>query len=359
MIGLGSILLAKEGSIVDARKKVRDLAQALNFDPIKVVRIATATSELIRCCLRSRNSVRLALGVGEYRNQKALNLVFEDCDDAITLGRARDLFGGAALSINSAGGRDIWMAELLPDPEYQLTEEFIDMQTQRIADRSKADELLRAILPDVIADELTVEDRVQSRRHSHVAVLFTDIVGFTKFCDSREPDEVVTLLEEITDAFETISTKHQLDKIKTIGDAYLAAAGLLKPLDNPVLTAVKCGLEMLDALKGLSSDWTIRVGIHSGPVIAGIVGKERFSYDLWGDTVNTASRVESNGEPGYVNLSETAFRQCMGDCVIADSKTVIAKGKGEFRIFHVEKIREVNWNPSALGDGPVRPLAAE
>ena len=184
-----------------------------------------------------------------------------------------------------------------------------------------------------IAEELTARESVQNRRHDNVAVLFADIVGFTNFCENREPDEVVSHLQELSLAFETVAVQHDVEKIKTIGDCFMAAAGLMNPLENPVLNCVQCGLDMLNAGRDLTSGWSMRIGIHVGPVIAGIVGHQRFSYDLWGDTVNTASRIESNGMTDAVNLSPQAWNAVAGTYRAKSIGRVPIKGKGEIEIF--------------------------
>ena len=188
-------------------------------------------------------------------------------------------------------------------------------------------------MPGAIAEELTAKDSIRNRRHDNVAVLFADIVGFTSFCEGRDPDEVVGHLQDLSLAFEAIALKHGVEKIKTIGDCFMVAAGLTMPLKSPVLNCVRCGLEMLKAGRDLASGWNLRIGIHTGPVIAGIVGHQRFSYDLWGDTVNTASRIESNGRSGAVNLSAEAWKAVAENCDAKSIGYVPIKGKGELEIF--------------------------
>src|SRR5207248_8761854 len=175
--------------------------------------------------------------------------------------------------------------------------------------RRRSDELLHVILPHQVVEELKRTDRVLPRRFENVAVLFCDIVGFTRYCEAHPPEEVVAYLQELVHSFESLAVKHDLQKIKTIGDAFMATAGLLTPVENPVLNSVRCGLEMIEAVQQLPVGWNVRIGIHAGPVIAGVVGHRQYLYDIWGDTVNTASRVERFGASGAVNVSGDAWQQ--------------------------------------------------
>jgi class 3 adenylate cyclase len=203
------------------------------------------------------------------------------------------------------------------------------------AEKRKSDELLRVILPDAVVEELKASGQVRPRRFEAVAVLFCDIVGFTPFCATRQPEEVVALLQELVSVWEEIAARQQLLKIKTIGDSFMASAGLLAPLPNPTLAAVRCGLEMLEAVRRMPTGWDVRVGIHVGPVTAGVIGRRTYLYDLWGDTVNTAARIESHGQNGAVNLSAEAWRCVAAHCTGGSLGRVALKGLGEVEIYQV------------------------
>ena len=174
-------------------------------------------------------------------------------------------------------------------------------------ERARARELLRVILPDPVVDELERTNRVKPRRYEGVAVLFCDIVGFTQYCDRREPEDVLPRLQALVEAFEDAMGRHRMQKIKTIGDGFMAASGLLDPVAHPVSHAVACGADMVRIAAEVTDDWQVRVGVHVGPVVAGVLGRRQFQFDLWGDTVNTASRVESNGVNGGITLSRLAW----------------------------------------------------
>ncbi len=174
-------------------------------------------------------------------------------------------------------------------------------------ERARARELLRVILPDPVVDELERTNRVKPRRYEGVAVLFCDIVGFTQYCDQREPEDVLPQLQSLVEAFEDAMGRHDMQKIKTIGDGFMAAAGLLHPVEHPVHHAVTCAVDMLALTASVTRGWQVRVGIHVGPVVAGVLGRRQFQFDLWGDTVNTAARVESSGVNGSITLSRRAW----------------------------------------------------
>jgi len=203
------------------------------------------------------------------------------------------------------------------------------------SERQRADDLLRVILPDTVVEELKTTNGIKPRRHENVAVMFCDIVGFTSYCDHRDPEEVLTHLQRLVELFEELAVKHNLEKIKTIGDAFMTTAGLLKPVENPVLSCVHCGLDMIAIAPTVPPYWQMRVGIHIGTVIAGVVGRRQYLFDVWGDTVNTAARVEGLGLANTVNISGPAWKYVAGQCRSPSNRLVNVKGKGELEIYQV------------------------
>src|ERR1700730_15393701 len=170
------------------------------------------------------------------------------------------------------------------------------------SERRRADEVLATVPPRPIVRALKRDGRLAPQRYDDVTVLFCDVVGFTAYSEKNPPETVFAELETLIDRFEEIAAKHGLEKIKTIGDAFMATANLLSQLDEPVRAVVACALDMVAAAREFRPDWAVRVGIDYGPVSAGIMGKKQFQFDVWGDTVNTAARIEETGRPGSVNL---------------------------------------------------------
>jgi class 3 adenylate cyclase len=209
-------------------------------------------------------------------------------------------------------------------------------------DRSKS--LLLNILPEETARELEEKGNAQTRFYDNVTVLFTDFKGFSTIAGKLSPQDLVAELNDYFVAFDEIVDKHNLEKIKTIGDAYMCAGGIPTANSTHPLDAVRAGLEMQAFMiarnaerqrKGLEG-WELRVGIHSGPVVAGVVGKRKYAYDIWGDTVNIASRMESNGEPGKVNISASTYAHVKDEFPCVHRGKIHAKNIGEVDMYFVD-----------------------
>jgi adenylate cyclase len=219
-------------------------------------------------------------------------------------------------------------------------------------ERDKSDRLLLNILPAQTAEELKQTGRAQARHYDSVSVLFTDFVGFTEVAAVMSADQLVEELDTCFRAFDGIIDRHGLEKIKTIGDAYLCVGGLPAERDDHAAAVVAAARDMQDWIEARASQrraqglpaFRMRIGIHSGPVIAGVVGDRKFAYDIWGDTVNTAARMESNSEPGRINISAATRQLLNGAFTITSRGAIQAKGKGEMEMFWVNPNR-------ALGKG--------
>jgi CheY-like chemotaxis protein len=199
--------------------------------------------------------------------------------------------------------------------------------------RRRADELLHAILPAPAVRELRVNDRILPRRFENVAVVFGDVVGFTSYCERHAAEEVLANLDRLAADLEDIAARHAMEKIKTIGDAFMATANLLEPNADPVMACVRFAFEMAEAARGNPAGWQVRVGIHVGAVVAGVVGRSKFSFDLWGDTVNVAARLSGLGAGAAVHLSDDAWARVEGRCHGAPLGPVELKGKGRIDVF--------------------------
>jgi class 3 adenylate cyclase len=209
-------------------------------------------------------------------------------------------------------------------------------------ERRRADELLHVILPAVAVRELKATNTVRPRRYEGVAVLFADLVGFTPYCEANSPETVVCQLQALVERWEESAVRHGVQKIKTIGDAFMAAAGLLEaPPEDPVLCCLRCGQEMIAAAAALPTGWQVRVGIDVGPVVAGVLGHRQYLFDLYGDTINTAARMESHGVPGAVTLSARAWARVADRCRGVSCGPVSVKGKGNLEMFRCDGFLEV------------------
>ncbi|WP_369426340.1 adenylate/guanylate cyclase domain-containing protein [Ruegeria alba] len=185
------------------------------------------------------------------------------------------------------------------------------------AEHARSEALLYNLLPTEIAARLKdAPDQTIADSLDHTAILFADIVDFTPRSARMAPEELVSFLNRIFSTFDELAAKHGLEKIKTIGDAYMVAAGLPQPVDRPVHRVAEMAFDMLDALRALSDEIgeaiEIRIGLHAGPVVAGVIGHQKLFYDVWGDTVNTASRMESHGQPGRIQVTAAA-REALKD----------------------------------------------
>jgi len=199
-------------------------------------------------------------------------------------------------------------------------------------ERQRSRDLLLNILPERIVARLDAGETSIADRHEFVAVLMTDLVSYTPTAAELSASDLVAQLNELVTRFDDACGRFGVEKIKTIGDAYMAVAGLevAEQADGreSVAAAAEVALAMLDALAQAGSRWQMRIGIHAGPVVAGVIGARKFAYDVWGDTVNVASRLESTSVPGRIQVSEVVARDLEGKFALEPRGVVELKGKG-------------------------------
>jgi len=234
-------------------------------------------------------------------------------------------------------------------------DELVQKRTAEILrEKEKSEQLIANLLPKSTADELKQTGKASSQKFSMVTVLFSDIQGFTKIAEQMNPEALIDQLDSFFFHFDSVIEKYNIEKIKTIGDAYMCAGGLPnKNITNPV-EVVLAALEMVQYMENLkatnSNIWDLRIGIHTGSVIAGVVGHKKLSYDIWGDTVNTASRMESSGEAGKINISGQTY-ELVKDFFICEYRGKMpVKYKGEIDMYFVKGI-----HPDLAGDSPYVP----
>jgi class 3 adenylate cyclase len=218
----------------------------------------------------------------------------------------------------------------------QLTETVADLQIAR----RQSDQLLLNILPKPIADELKKNGTVEPVEHNSVTVVFTDFVNFTASSEGRNPKDLLHDLDDCFSAFDAIIEKYGLEKLKTIGDAYMFAGGVPRDLSDNAVRCVLAAKEIIAYVERRRAEdpsfWQIRVGVHTGNLIAGVIGRKKFIYDVWGDTVNTASRLEAAGEPGRINTSAETYRLISDRFSCTARGEIPVKGKGPLAMYFVE-----------------------
>ena len=215
------------------------------------------------------------------------------------------------------------------------------------AEKHKSDQLLLNVLPVEIAEELKNNGKVEPLYYDCVSVLFTDFKGFTQLSEKMTPRELVDELDYCFSYFDRVMDKYSMEKLKTIGDSYMCAAGIPKPRPTHAFDAVLAAIEIrqfMDLRKMHKAQqniayWDIRIGIHSGPILAGVIGNKKFSYDVWGDTVNTASRMESSGVPGNINISQATFELVRDFFECEYRGKIPAKNKGNLDMYLVHYLK--------------------
>jgi len=223
---------------------------------------------------------------------------------------------------------------------------FVDQRNRALTmlrlEQQKSERLLLNILPEEVAAELKEAHRTIARHYDAASILFADVVGFTPLSSAMTPSELVDLLNEVFLMFDALTERYGLEKIKTIGDAYMVAAGVPHSRPDHAHVLTRMALDVRDEMARRDFQGrrlALRMGIHSGPVVAGVIGSRKFSYDLWGDTVNTASRMESHGQANVIQITHSTYDLIREEFVCEARGAIQVKGKGEMAVWRVVGIR--------------------
>ena len=222
-----------------------------------------------------------------------------------------------------------------------------EMYTDLQAERKKSDSLMEKILPKNIADEIKTNGKVEPKYFDEASIMFCDLVGFTKLTETLPPKTLVELLDQIFCKFDSIAIKYDIEKIKTIGDAYMCVSGINNNKDKHAENLCSMALEVRDYLEKSNIQreklrmprWDMRVGIHTGPVIAGVVGENKFTFDVWGDAVNIAALMEQNSDAGRINISESTHYRVNDKFLVEDRGKIASLKKGDMKMFFLNNIK--------------------
>ncbi|MEO8705404.1 MAG: adenylate/guanylate cyclase domain-containing protein [Kofleriaceae bacterium] len=293
--------------------------------------------------------VSIAMGTVLTRSIHALSATvkrFANKDfTARTVVRSHDEIGQLGVNFNT-------MAETIQDHSEHLEDMVVQRTSELTEEKATSERLLLNVLPGPIADRLKQGESLIVDRFETVSVMFADIVGFTTVASKTSPVELVTMLNEVFSMFDKLAEQHGLEKIKTIGDAYMVVAGIPQPVADHATAIAHMALDMQAGIAAYATrtgtPLSIRIGIHTGSVVAGVIGMKKFIYDLWGDTVNTASRMESSGVPGRIQVTEATYLLMRDQFELEDRGEIEVKGKGAMRVYLLVKQRIDRISDSAV-----------
>lgn len=258
--------------------------------------------------------------------------------DAFVLILKRDSWASAMFEILSVFAYAVLILTIAFVLERSKRQQYLSKRDLEL-ERQRSDDLLHNILPEPIAQKLRDNPTTIAESVDEATVLFSDIVGFTPFSEQLEPNEILELLDTLFGKFDDLCVDHRVEKIKTIGDAYMAVAGIPRPDPDHAASIVELALDMQRAAVAIAPLWPtelkLRIGISSGPVVAGVIGHRKFAYDLWGDTVNTASRMESQGRPNRIHVSSTTYELLRDRYAFGEPQDMEIKGKGVMTTYYL------------------------
>ena len=257
-------------------------------------------------------------------------------------------FTSTMLALNVVGAASISFT-LLATFAHQRNEALGALRVEQ----EKSEALLLNVLPRPIAARLKATDQTIADHFDATSILFADVVDFTPLSQRLPPAQMVDILDRLFSHFDALVERHGLEKIKTVGDCYMAAAGVPDPHPDHARRVARLALDMRDAVRNVTVDGQegleLRIGINSGPVVAGVIGRKRFLYDLWSDAVNTASRMESHGTPGHIQITRETYELLKDEFVCRPRGTIAVKGKGEMETWYLEGPR-----PEVAASGAAR-----
>ena len=346
MINKTDILNARILIVDDQAANIRLLERVLRGAGYTSVTSTTHPTEVSR--LHRENSYDLILldlempGMDGFQVMEGLKPIEKDGYLPVLVITAQSEHRLRALKVGAKDfvSKPLDIAEVVTRVYNMLEVRLLHRQTRKLYDQVVAEQqvserLLLNVLPHSVAERLKAGPGIIADSFADVTVLFADIVGFTSLSEGMSPERLVALLDGVFTLFDSIVDQRGLEKIKTIGDAYMAVAGLPVPVADHAERTAHTALDMLEALERFNhdNDYTlqVRIGIHSGAVMAGVIGKRKFIYDLWGDAVNTASRMESHGMAARVQMTEETRRLLSEPFVFEERGAFEIKGKGELR----------------------------
>lgn len=280
------------------------------------------------------------LNENQAQKEEIMSLQLAEANRKVEIRQQKEIAIGIGAAVLIVFGVGVWRIRTRRAQARELARK----NTLIEGEKQRAEALLLNILPESIAEELKSAGKAAARELDHVTVMFVDFVGFSRYAAGRSPREVVQNLQVCFEAFDRIVAEYGLEKIKTIGDAYMCAAGVPQPFPDQACQAVRAALRMQQFMKAWQAEqealgepaFRARIGLHTGPVVAGVVGLHKFTYDIWGDTVNIASRMESAGEPGRVNISRTTYEQVKHYFICRPRGKVEVKHLGEIEMYYAD-----------------------
>ncbi len=312
--------------------------QKLPEEPESVRMILTGFSD-IEAIIEAINTGRVYRYITKPWDKDELKITIDNALEAVRLRRDNKSL------INELKIHNEQLEEKVKLRTLEIEKKSLLLETEMV----KADKLLLNILPEEIASELKKFGKSYARKYDQVSVLFTDIAGFTSIAETMTPDELVAQLDDSFRGFDRIIKKYEIEKIKTIGDSYMCVCGLPTSVEHQAQVLTNAALDMQEFMSGFNTakriqnlpEFKIRMGIHTGPVVAGVVGLTKFAYDIWGDTVNLASQLEQKSEPGKVNISGATYDLVKDDFECTHRGKLPAKNKGEIDMYFVNKKNEI------------------